>query len=352
MSARTGAIVTANPAAPRAARASRSPSRTARASRALSAKQCCATSACPTRSLRVAEGQQQRGALWVRDVELGQSALEKRGRVLVGELADRSFGRAQDDLGDPIGLDQRMRIEQVTREVGQSRLASAGGQTLDRLRDSAMQERAARCRQAAQHRLADERVSEVVSPGRWLVLDESRRGSLVQRGRRMVLAKRPRRDDIFEPERLSGDGRGGDRLAHRIGEPDQAAIDHRPHRVGDPAARRRNELLGRGRRLRLSQVANGLLHEERVAARSPVEQFPQRGRRPGPKPRRHQLTDLAGRESRPTPAHPAARCVAGRPATCPTVARISRYSTRNEAMTSSGTDATVRVTCASIKRVA
>ena len=104
----------------------------------------------------VAEREQQPGAQGVREVQLRQRAVQERRGVLVAELGDRAFGRPQHDLRDRGRIDQWVSIEQVAREIRQSRLASVGRQTLYAVGDPTVQQRLARRRQAAEHRRADE----------------------------------------------------------------------------------------------------------------------------------------------------------------------------------------------------
>ena len=74
----------------------------------------------PDAGARVAEREQQRRALRVRQIQLPQSPVQEHRGVLVGQLGDRALGRAQHDLCDRDRLDQRVSIQQMARQIRQS----------------------------------------------------------------------------------------------------------------------------------------------------------------------------------------------------------------------------------------
>ena len=98
---------------------------------------------------RVAEREQQRRALRVREIQLRQSPVQERRGVLVAELGDRALGRAQHDLCDRGRLDERLGIEQVARQIRQSWLAPVRRLAPDAVGDPAVEQRLPRRRQAA-----------------------------------------------------------------------------------------------------------------------------------------------------------------------------------------------------------
>ena len=183
------------------------------------------------------------------------------------------------------------------RPGGGARARAAGargprGQRLQRLGHPPVQQRAPRRAHPGDHRLAHERVGEAVAPRPSGLVDQPRADRDVEALGGRLVVHLGGGGHVPEREVLARDRRDPHRLADRLAEASQAAVDDLPDAVRHLAPRRLDQRRRGPAGVRLHEVAYELLDEERVASGAPVHGRRQRRRRPARQPRRRQLADL------------------------------------------------------------
>ena len=234
---------------------------------------------------RLAQGQQQLAAPAHRVGLEAPLHVERAGvvlgRLLVGEHGGGLLGGAQridDGLLRVLGV--RRATGEVMRQLGQVAAVPAPLRGLDRLPHALVDPGPARHRHPLVERLPDQRVGEQVVAGALVRLgQEAGRERLLERAEELVLGQQ---HDAFEQcgvDVAADHRRDAEQLDGRRLEPAEPPRDDLLDALGQTEALELRRARAAGVHPRLEQVADDLLHEERVALGLLVEGMGERARR-------------------------------------------------------------------------